>query len=75
MPAEGTYQLWMDFRGLGMEKKALDDLVFNKAGLGLAPGDWFGQDGSGFYRMTIASPKKKLIEVFEKLKSAYDSQV
>ncbi|MGV3581953.1 MAG: MalY/PatB family protein [Methylophilus sp.] len=55
---EGTYLLWLDCRGLGMDDHELKHFFVYKAGLGLSPGTLFGEAGSGFMRMNIGAPKK-----------------
>jgi cystathionine beta-lyase len=57
-PLEGTYLSWLDFSSLGKTDREIDDLVTNKAGLWLSAGTTFGaQEGSGFQRINIASPR------------------
>ncbi len=70
LPLEGTYLIWIDFRALNLPKEALETLLFRKAGVGFAPGDWFGEDGIGFMRMTIACPLSILQKAFYQLKEA-----
>jgi cysteine-S-conjugate beta-lyase len=55
---EGTYLLWLDCRGLGMDDHELKHFFVHKAGLGLSPGTLFGEAGSGFMRMNIGAPKQ-----------------
>ncbi len=51
---EGTYLAWLDFRQLGMDVPELTRWLPEKAGLALSPGHWFGREGAGFARMTVA---------------------
>lgn len=55
---EGTYLVWMDFRGLGIAEENLKDFVENRAGLWLDGGKMFGESGSGFQRINVACPRK-----------------
>lgn len=64
---EGTYQIWFDFSGLGLSDEALRSLVFDKAGMGLTPGSWFGTGSDQFLRMNIASPLAKIQSSFGRL--------
>lgn len=73
LPLEGTYLIWLDFRALQLSKKELETLLFKKAGIGFAPGDWFGKEGLGFMRMTIACPLPVLQKAFLKLKEILQS--
>jgi cystathionine beta-lyase len=67
---EGTYLVWLDFRGLGLEAKELDQLLAKKAGLALNSGYWFGGEGAGFARMNIATPRQLLVRALTQLRQA-----
>lgn len=67
---EGTYLVWMDFRELGLQKSALEDLIVNKAGLWLDSGAMFGAAGEGFQRINVACARATLTEALERLKKA-----
>ena len=67
---EGTYLMWIDFRGLGLAEKELEDLIVNKAGLWLDAGAIFGKSGIGFERINVACPRKILTEALERIKAA-----
>ena len=71
LPLEGTYLIWLDFRGLNLPKEELEELLFQKAAVGFAPGDWFGEDGLGYMRMTISVPREQLERAFDQLKKAF----
>ncbi|MCR1900220.1 pyridoxal phosphate-dependent aminotransferase [Irregularibacter muris] len=66
---EGTYLMWLDCRGLGLDKESIDDLFINEAGLALDSGYWFGEVGRGFMRINIACPRSMLKEALEKLEN------
>jgi len=70
VPAEATYLIWLDFRGLGLKGKELKEFVIQKAGIGLNDGPSFGPGGDGFQRINIALPRKILTEALEKLERA-----
>lgn len=53
---EGTYLAWLDLRQLGLEVPAIPTWLASNAGLALSPGHWFGREGAGFARMTVAAP-------------------
>jgi cystathionine beta-lyase len=63
---EGTYLLWLDFRGLGFWGKELEVFLENEARilLGGAPG------GEGFQRLNIACPRSVLHKAFTQLENA-----
>jgi cysteine-S-conjugate beta-lyase len=64
---EGTFLAWLDFRGLGMDAKALEVFLAEKAGLALNSGYWFGRQGAGYARMTIACPRSMIKEALIRL--------
>lgn len=67
---EGTYLVWIDFRDLGMDAKALESFLAREAGLALNAGYWFGREGAGFARMNIACPRSTLEEALSRLRNA-----
>ena len=50
---EATYLAWLDCRQLGLEVPELAKWLA-ASGLALSPGHWFGREGAGFARMSIA---------------------
>ena len=67
---QGTYLLWLDCRGLGMDDMTLREFIRQKARLGLDDGFLFGSGGSGFQRMNIACPRTILEEALKRLETA-----
>lgn len=67
---EGTYLLWLDFRGLSLSGEQLEDLIVKKAKLWLDSGRMFGPDGEGFQRINIACPRSVLVRAMEQLRDA-----
>lgn len=67
---EGTYLLWLDCRGLGMNDHELKHFFVHKAGLGLSPGTLFGEAGSGFMRMNIGAPKQTIANALDNISNA-----
>ncbi len=67
---EGTFLAWLDFRGLGLEAKALEQFLAHEAQIALAQGYWFGREGAGFGRMTIACPRQTLERALNNLRAA-----
>ncbi len=65
---EGTYLLWMDFNGLGMECHELARILKEKANLFFDEGSIFGQQGEGFERWNLACPTKYIISALDRLK-------
>jgi cystathionine beta-lyase len=67
---EGTFLVWLDFRELGMETKQLESFLVQQARLALNSGYWFGRQGAGYARMTIACPRSMLAEALSRLEHA-----
>jgi cystathionine beta-lyase len=61
---EGTYLLWLDFRGVGQDQKLLQQRLAEEAKVAMIPGKWFGEQGDGFFRMNIACDKTMLQEAW-----------
>jgi cystathionine beta-lyase len=66
---EATYLAWIDFRGLGL---GVPDLArwLAEAGVALSPGHWFGRQGAGFARMTVAAPPAAIEKAIDRFASA-----
>jgi bifunctional pyridoxal-dependent enzyme with beta-cystathionase and maltose regulon repressor activities len=69
-PLEGTYLVWLDFRALGLDEKALEAFMINEAEWFTDEGYLFGKEGSGFERINIACPLSVLEEALERLRKA-----
>jgi cystathionine beta-lyase len=67
---EGTYLMWLDCRGLGLDDSALRDFFIHEAGLGLNPGISFGTGGSGHMRLNLASPRPVIRTALDRLEAA-----
>lgn len=68
--AEGTYLIWLDFRSLGLEPKALQEFLVHKAGVGLNAGYLFGPGGEGFARLNLGCSRSTLEEGAIRIKTA-----
>lgn len=67
---EGTYLVWMDFRGLGLTEPELEHFIVKEAKLWLDAGAVFGAAGEGFERINIACPRSTLRQALEQLAQA-----
>jgi cysteine-S-conjugate beta-lyase len=67
---EGTYLVWLDCRGLGLDNQALKRLMMEKARLFPDEGFIFGPEGDGFERINIACPRAILQEALERIRRA-----
>ena len=68
--SEATYLLWVDFRGLGMEKEKLEKFLAEEAKLWLVSGDIYGDEGRGFERINLACPRSTLEKGLKQLEDA-----
>ncbi|MDO8206964.1 MAG: pyridoxal phosphate-dependent aminotransferase [Gallionella sp.] len=68
---EGTYLLWLDCRELKMSDAQLRDFFVKQAHVGMNPGTAFGQGGSGFMRLNIASPRSVIADALERIAQAF----
>ena len=73
MEPDGTYFAWLDCSGLGLERRALNDLVINRAKLWLDAGHIFGKNAGQFQRIVLACPKATLEKALLQLKAAIDA--
>lgn len=68
--AEGTYLLWLDCRGLGLDDGALRKFFIQQAKVGLNPGTLFGEGGSGYMRMNIGAARSVVAEALARIAAA-----
>ena len=69
---EGSYLLWLDCRGLGMEQADLCRMMAQEAGVGLGDGLGFGEAGRGFLRMNLATQRRNVVQGLENIRAALD---
>ncbi len=67
---EGTYLVWLDCRGLGMDADELSTFMRDEARVALNDGQVFGAEGAGFERINIACPRSMLAEALERMAAA-----
>ncbi len=67
---EGTFLLWVNFNGLGLELDELYDFLRNKAEWSVTRGHSFGEEGNGFARVNIACSRAKLKTAVHRLEIA-----
>lgn len=64
---EGTFLLWIDFRGLGLEPDDLTAFLRKQACWAVTRGIAFGPQGAGFGRLNIACPRARLAKALDQL--------
>jgi cystathionine beta-lyase len=70
MAPEGTYLVWLDCRGLGLDDAALQRFFLDRARLGMNPGIGFGTGGSGFMRLNIGAPRSVIRAALARMEAA-----
>ena len=70
---QASFLLWLDCRELKLTQPQLVDLFVNKAGLALNSGTMFGDEGEGFMRLNIGSPRKVILDALAQLAKAVNS--
>ena len=68
---QASYLVFLDFRALGLSQKELVSFCTNKAHLALVDGSVFGEEGKGFMRINLASPRSIIEKALEQLKEAF----
>ncbi|MFC4712860.1 MalY/PatB family protein [Planococcus dechangensis] len=69
---EGTYVLWLDFRAYGIDDQEIHDRIYNKANVVLEDGTMFGEEGVGFQRMCIPSPRPLIEQAMERIAHEFE---
>lgn len=70
MIPDASYLVWLDCRELNLSQEKLVSLFVDKAGLALNDGAIFGDEGKGFMRLNIGSPRSVIEKALDKLKEA-----
>jgi len=63
---DATYLAWLDFRQLGLDVPSLVREL-GAVRLAMSPGHWFGREGAGFARMTIAAPTDIIEDAIDRM--------
>ena len=67
---EGTYLAWVDLKAYCADPKRLKDILINNARIFVNQGYVFGEDGAGFVRINLATPRQNVVECMERMKMA-----
>lgn len=70
-PREGTYLLWIDYRALGCSENELERWFLDEARVSVYMGTAFQEEGRGFIRVNIASPRALLKEAYDRMLAVY----
>ncbi|MDR1834790.1 MAG: aminotransferase class I/II-fold pyridoxal phosphate-dependent enzyme [Fusobacteriaceae bacterium] len=71
MDFEGTYHLWLNCKGLGLDYKELERLNKTKARLFFTEGYTYGEQGESFERWNIACPTRIIEGALHRMKGVY----
>ena len=69
--SQGTYMVWVDFRGTGMTTEEIERFIIEKARIAVDMGTWFGPGGEGFLRFNLACPRCLVEEAMARLSSGF----
>ena len=72
---QASFLVWLDCREMGLSQEALVDFFVDKAHLALNDGTAFGQEGTGFMRLNVASSRSMLEQAMKQLEEAYQNFV
>ncbi|MET0960872.1 MAG: MalY/PatB family protein [Psychrobacillus psychrotolerans] len=67
---EGTYLVWIDYRGTGLSEKEMMNRLLTVGKLALEPGSKYGKSGEGFLRMNVACPLSTVQDGVERFKKS-----
>ena len=67
-PPKATFYLWLPIPPRYKSSKEFTDAVLNKSGVVLVPGNGFGENGEGWFRMSIVAKDEDMLEVIRRLK-------
>lgn len=65
-PIKATFYMWLPVP-TGMTAAEFSTLMLEEAGIVVPPGTAYGAYGEGFFRMSLATDKARLIETFERM--------
>lgn len=68
---EGTYLVWLDFRGTGLDDNEINRKIIYEAKVWLDAGNIFGESGKGFQRINVACPRSILTDALERLRKSF----
>ena len=69
--SEGTYMVWVDFRGTGMTTEEIERFIIHDVHIAVDLGTWFGAGGAGFLRFNLACPRMLVERAMEQLTQAF----
>ncbi len=67
---DASFLIWLDCRALGLDHDSLISLFIDRAGLALNDGAMFGEQGSGFMRLNVATSREIVTTALNRLANA-----
>ncbi len=67
-PPKATFYLWLPIPPRYKSSKEFTDAVLNTSGVVLVPGNGFGDNGEGWFRISIVAKEEDMVEVIRRLK-------
>lgn len=67
-PPKATFYLWLPIPPRYKSSKEFTDDVLKTSGVVLVPGNGFGANGEGWFRMSIVAAEEQMLEVIRRLK-------
>ena len=67
-PPKATFYLWLPIPPKYKTSKEFTDAVLQKSGVVLVPGNGFGDNGEGWFRLSIVASEEQMHEVIKRLK-------
>ena len=71
---QASYLIWLDCREMGLTQEELNRFFVEEAHLALNDGAMFGEEGVGFMRLNIASPRSVIEQAMKQLAEAYQKR-
>ena len=65
---DATFYLWLPIPPRYNSSIEFADELLHKSGIVVVPGDGFGEQGKGFFRVSIVCPTEQIPEIFERMK-------
>jgi LL-diaminopimelate aminotransferase len=62
-----TFYIWARVP-TGFTSADFAEMVIEKAGVVVTPGSGFGEEGEGYFRISITTPEERIAEAIERLK-------
>jgi LL-diaminopimelate aminotransferase len=66
-PNKATFYMWLEVPR-GFSSQEFSALMLDRAGIVVPPGTAYGQEGEGYFRMSLCSSKERLAEAFDRMR-------